>query len=27
VPEEPELRALKSAGHEVGDFFLIPTQI
>jgi len=26
VPLEPELHALKAAGHEVGDFFLIPTQ-
>ncbi|HMB73758.1 MAG TPA: caspase family protein [Gammaproteobacteria bacterium] len=25
-PPDPELRALKDAGHEVGDFFLIPTQ-
>ena len=23
---EPELKALKDAGHEVGDFFFVPTR-
>jgi hypothetical protein len=26
APQEPELKALKDAGHEVGDFFFVPTR-
>jgi hypothetical protein len=25
LPQEPELKVIKGAGHEAGDFFLVPT--